>query len=620
MPCLPSEIAQPADLHRASRPGDSSKKRQASVQGQHVSPNQVQRSLTPPDSARSTRGDRQPNAHDAIFAGDPSAESSIVVSPVLTEDIRALDRYFSASTAEPGRSGAAEGIDQSLVYVKVPRRREGLAIAKNPGHMQKEILWQIIRPYAGKLLRSYFRVFHPAFPILDERAFSEIFKNGQGKISPALFCELFATTLTLWDYSGLHKDPKPDYQFIWNLAVEALNQDFLAPGLSTICSVLLDMTGRPIFSVIGNTVNNGRAIALGRSLGLNHDPRKWKRPGSEKSLRIRLWWAILIHDYWSSFSHGIPPNTTNRQHDVPIPDPADLTYDGQPKKISKAFECFTHLCTLSIILGEILPLVYDFRVNPDETWKEIQRLELELDNWQRHVSLPLHGPNEAYPTGVSGLSSLCFSYLSLRMLLCRLAFRVASRSQRLDNENYLVRLRQSAQDIADYFCSLRREQFHEFWLCYAAHILTFAFIILLRCTVEPSDESTVQSCKSSILNFWSKLQYAAESEGWDLANMCISRCGESMSKIMKIWDLQKNDAALPSIQLLQEDVMPNPTEQDRPLHDAEMPSLEEVMPSIPPFSDLDLWLENPSDAFWGDADMGMALNAFNTFDQPFGHG
>jgi hypothetical protein len=144
----------------------------------------------------------------------------------------------------------------------------------------------------------YFEKFHPAFPILDQKTFLEIYERGD-KISPPLLCEFFALSLTLWEHSDiLRQYPKPDPHFVWNLAVESLQQDFLAPGLSTIYSVLFDMTGRPIFSILGNTINNGRAVALARSLGLNRDPTNWKRPDSEKVLRVRLWWAILIHDYW----------------------------------------------------------------------------------------------------------------------------------------------------------------------------------------------------------------------------------------------------------------------------------------------------------------------------------
>lgn len=80
--------------------------------------------------------------------------------------------------------------------------------------------------------------------------------------------------------------------------MEALQQDFLAPALSTMYSVLLDMGGRPIYSMLVNTINNGRAVTLAQTLGLNRDPTNWRRPKSEKSLRIRLWWAVVIHDRW----------------------------------------------------------------------------------------------------------------------------------------------------------------------------------------------------------------------------------------------------------------------------------------------------------------------------------
>lgn len=147
-------------------------------------------------------------------------------------------------------------------------------------------------------IERYFDKYHPAFPILDEQSFIELYKSGD-KLSPALTCEFFALSLILWQHSStLKKFPKPDTQFIWNLAVEAMQHDFMAPGLSTVYSVILDMMGRPVLSVIMNTMNIGRAVCLAQSLGLNRDPTNWRRPKSEKALRIRLWWAVVINDRW----------------------------------------------------------------------------------------------------------------------------------------------------------------------------------------------------------------------------------------------------------------------------------------------------------------------------------
>lgn len=112
-------------------------------------------------------------------------------------------------------------------------------------------------------------------------------------------CEIYALSLTQWNYSDkLKRSPQPDAEFVWNLAVESLQEDFLAPGMSTVYAAVLDMMGRPIFSVVGNAINNGRTVVLANSLGLHRNPTGWKRPTVEKNLRIRLWWAVLIHDRW----------------------------------------------------------------------------------------------------------------------------------------------------------------------------------------------------------------------------------------------------------------------------------------------------------------------------------
>jgi len=92
--------------------------------------------------------------------------------------------------------------------------------------------------------------------------------------------------------------PRPNPAYAWNQAVVALNEDFAAPGLSTLLAALLDLNGRPVYSITGNTINIGRTVALAQSLGLNRDPTRWQLTKEEKDLRIRVWWSILIHDRW----------------------------------------------------------------------------------------------------------------------------------------------------------------------------------------------------------------------------------------------------------------------------------------------------------------------------------
>ena len=85
---------------------------------------------------------------------------------------------------------------------------------------------------------------------------------------------------------------------MWNQAVTALRDDFVAPSMTTLYAVLLDLSGRPVLHVAGNIMNVGRTVTLAHSLGLHRDPSAWKMPDAEKSIRVKIWWGVLIHDLW----------------------------------------------------------------------------------------------------------------------------------------------------------------------------------------------------------------------------------------------------------------------------------------------------------------------------------
>lgn len=146
---------------------------------------------------------------------------------------------------------------------------------------------------------SYLTKIDSCFPVIDRRKVSKIVTDDDDHCSATLLCGIYATTLCFWSQTDVAvKGPCPDQRFAWNLAVEALQEDFLAPNMSTLQAVLVDLTGRPIYSLTGNVINNGRAVALANSLGLNRNPDKWNILNEEKCLRIRIWWGVLIHDTW----------------------------------------------------------------------------------------------------------------------------------------------------------------------------------------------------------------------------------------------------------------------------------------------------------------------------------
>jgi hypothetical protein len=140
---------------------------------------------------------------------------------------------------------------------------------------------------------------HPCFPIVDKQTFFEMWNRDPQRIACALMCDIYGSALIFWNSSSTLKEQhRPDIAFVWNQAVAALHEDFMAPSLSTLPAALLDMIGRPVLSIPGNVVTAGKTSTLATSLGLHRDPSSWKIAPQEKIARIRLWWGVLIHDHW----------------------------------------------------------------------------------------------------------------------------------------------------------------------------------------------------------------------------------------------------------------------------------------------------------------------------------
>lgn len=146
----------------------------------------------------------------------------------------------------------------------------------------------------------YFEKVHPAFPILDRDSFLNQYTAERSKLSPALLSNMYAQSIVFWKCTrNLSKQHCPNVRFMWNQATMALYSELhMSPGLSTIIAILLNISGRPLSSMLGNGVLLSSAIALAHSLGLNRDCSDWNMSQAEKSLRVRIWWAIVLYDKW----------------------------------------------------------------------------------------------------------------------------------------------------------------------------------------------------------------------------------------------------------------------------------------------------------------------------------
>jgi len=137
----------------------------------------------------------------------------------------------------------------------------------------------------------------------------------------------------------------------------------------------------------------------------------------------------------SSLSHGTPPNIVSEHHDVPFPTPEMLLSPDLPAAHRGAVLSFYHLCRLTSILGCILPLVYSLKVNDKEAWRTIRRTECALDEWEEELSE--HNDkttwDDAQGTSKPRAAGLWFYYLTVKLMLNRLAFRVRLRHELMNH-------------------------------------------------------------------------------------------------------------------------------------------------------------------------------------------
>ncbi|KAK2744616.1 hypothetical protein FQN57_004221 [Myotisia sp. PD_48] len=469
-------------------------------------------------------------------------ESVHIIGPVAAADAQVIERYMPSerSRKSPDKKTPynvySNDPRKPILYTTVSRRRQGVRTTGIPGEGQKEILEQILGPFKHDLVKIFLEKINGSFPIFDEEAFMKGYESSDDSIPPPLLCQVYATSLIFWNHSLiLSPHPKPDIRYAVNLAVAALHEDFSAPGLSTLTSALIDLTGRPIFSMTGNAINSGRTVSLSHCLGLNRDPSSWKLSREEKNQRIRLWWGVVIHDKWASYGHGVPPQISRNQYDVPLPTISVLVPQANPTQLRvRAAHCYIALCQLTEILGDLLPLVYGLQPKPvKDTSKILRRMRTDLDRWEDSLPDWLRFPQDPNQGSPSGASSLQLAFLALKMLVSRVELQEVNNS---DNPNpearryFQTECRKAAEEIVQFLMSLKPPQYQEFWMSYSAYHLTSTATLLVRSALETSDPEIARSCLGNVDLLRSVLERARTEHDWDVADMCLDHCEKILSK------------------------------------------------------------------------------------------
>ena len=93
----------------------------------------------------------------------------------------------------------------------------------------------------------------------------------------------------------------------------------------------------------------------------------------------------------------------------------------------RAARCHIALCTLTEILGELLPLVYGLQVKlARESSKKLRQIRTDLDLWEDSLPDWLRSPTQNRGDQLHASSSLQLAFLAVKMLVSRVELNVST--------------------------------------------------------------------------------------------------------------------------------------------------------------------------------------------------
>ncbi|KAL7810005.1 N-terminal binuclear Zn cluster-containing/DNA binding domain-containing protein [Trichoderma aethiopicum] len=541
-PSLESSGASPLRVAQAAASFRESAKNNASASGVGPVSNVPPRPIAGMSRTGQNYHDHEEESTLALGSDDDQHLNLHIVGPAATNEV--LSTYLSGI---PGATRSTRLIipepascSRPVLFTEVQKRPFGVKLNRSPSAEKLEIIEKLLEPHNEAVIDEYFKKVNVCLPLLDEVSFRRQYQEDKTRISPALMACLYAHTIVYWQSSPtLSRYRCPESRFIWNLANEAVYSELhLSPGMSIIKAIVLNIGGRPTTSLIGNGVLLGSAVSMAHSVGLNHNPLPWKIPQPEKYLRMKIWWALLVHDRWASLAHGTPPHIQRSQYDVP---PPTLEYLGEtlietnnPRSELRA-NVFISLVTLSEVLGRFLQYVYCVgRDKPTTT-----DLEHALHQWTDTLEGPcrrivLRGSH----LDVTGAANLRLAYLTAKLLLQRIQLEAEKQGDSVSEEGVMNRYseaRMTSEEILMLIQDLQPEHLGDFWMSVSAFAFPAAVNFLLRCALETenSPEGLAQSPSFKIArDLITTLRSHQEQHRWDLGDVCLAQHAEIVDKML----------------------------------------------------------------------------------------
>ncbi|KAK7055483.1 hypothetical protein R3P38DRAFT_1357657 [Favolaschia claudopus] len=360
-----------------------------------------------------------------------------------------------------------------------------------------------------RLLQHYLRMDGQAVPIWRMSDFAE---NPEQRLPAGLFCAYVARGI-IYDDQLRHLAGEA-----WKVTTLTNRAQSRSARVSTIQANLLDLDGRPSLNPTGNSMLLGQTIAAARLMGLHLDCSAWLIPKWEKSLRVKLWWAVLQQDKWSALCYGRSSYIHHSDWDVPLPsldNPTDFA--------------FIALCELTVILDRVLRHLHvvrqSYRSNDTrETMTTISKFGLELDAWKHRLDVMGQSLNGYF---TPGFRSLQLSYLAVALLLVRsvldLDLPLPAAQSAIESA---IRV---TEEMVSFTSSLTEEDLRGYFTSYSAFHFSTCLILLVRLVLQTditdqSDQAFWQRILHQLRIFVSSLSNAKKSvPAFELGDLALAR-------------------------------------------------------------------------------------------------
>ncbi|KAH7367969.1 transcriptional activator protein DAL81 [Plectosphaerella cucumerina] len=290
---------------------------------------------------------------------------------------------------------------------------------------------KFVYPHGPELVKIYFRIVHPSFPILHKNVFLEKHGRSYRELTPTGLGAVYVLALNWWSYShALSGLPKPDAKVLEAKVLTMLFDVHRRPKISDLQGGLV-LTQSPN---VGSWALTGHLVAMAQNLGLNADCTDWQIPDWERGVRKRVAWALYMQDKWGALVYGRGSHIRADDWDVMPLTPSDFPETAKDDdreegsaEIEKGRQTFLRMVSLTRIVAELLDTFFTLRALKEQrTLHDMlaaaKPLQLELRAWYAAMP-PGLSLEDTVPMKLSSVGYLHLAYYTAEITLHRAIMR-----------------------------------------------------------------------------------------------------------------------------------------------------------------------------------------------------